>query len=60
MWARGALLLCWSSRAPEKLTILDDGDALAILDHESGKLLEHRQLRKDPHYKTVYSHTLEP
>ncbi len=25
----------------EKLTILDNGDALAVLDHETGKLLEH-------------------
>ncbi len=25
----------------EKLTILDDGDALAVLDRESSKLLEH-------------------
>jgi hypothetical protein len=33
---------------------LDDGDALAVLDRESGKLLEHRQLRKDPRYKTVW------
>jgi hypothetical protein len=38
----------------EKLAILDDGDALAVLDRESGKLLEHRQLRKDPRYKTVW------
>jgi hypothetical protein len=38
----------------EKLTILDEGDALAVLDRESGKLLEHRQLRKDPRYKTVW------
>ena len=38
----------------EKLTILDDGDALAVFDRESGKLLEHRQLRKDPCYKTVW------
>jgi hypothetical protein len=38
----------------EKLTILDDGDALAVLDRESGKLLERRQLRKDPRYKTVW------
>jgi len=40
----------------EKLTILDDGDALAVLDRESSKLLEHRQLRKDPCYKTVWDH----
>ena len=26
----------------EKLTILDNGDTLAVLDHETGKLLEHR------------------
>ncbi len=38
----------------EKLTILDDGDALAVLNSESGKLLEHCQLRKDPCYKTVW------
>ncbi len=38
----------------EKLTILDDGDALAVLDCKSGKLLEHRQLRKDPRYKLVW------
>ncbi len=38
----------------EKLTILDDGDALAVLDCESGKLLEHHQLRKDPRYKMVW------
>ena len=34
----------------EKLTILDDGDALAVLDRESVKLLEHCQLRKDSRY----------
>ena len=38
----------------EKLTILDDGDALAVIDHETGKLLEHLQLCKDPHYKKVW------
>ena len=38
----------------EKLTILDDGDALALLDRESGKLLETCQLRKDPCFKTVW------
>jgi hypothetical protein len=37
-----------------KLTILDKGDALAVLDRDSGKLLENRQLRKDPRYKTVW------
>ncbi len=38
----------------EKLAILDDGDALAVLGRESGKLLEHRQLRKDQRYKSVW------
>ena len=38
----------------QRLTILDDGDALGGLDRESGKLLEHRQLRKDPRYKPVW------
>jgi hypothetical protein len=38
----------------EKLTILDDGDALVVLDHESGKLLEHCQLCKYPRYNTVW------
>jgi len=38
----------------EKLTILDDGDAIAVLDRESGKLLENCQLHKDPCFKTVW------
>jgi hypothetical protein len=38
----------------ESLTILNDGDTLAVLDRDPGKLLEHCQLRKDPHYKTVW------
>ncbi len=38
----------------ESLTILNDGNALAVLDRNTGKLLEHRQLRKDPRYKTVW------
>jgi hypothetical protein len=38
----------------ERLTILDDGNALAVLDHKMGKLLEHRQLCKDPPYKKVW------
>jgi hypothetical protein len=41
----------------EKLAILDDGDALAVLDRESSKLLEHHQLCKDPRYKTVWDHS---
>ncbi len=35
-------------------TVLDDGDALAVLDQDSGKLLEYCQLRKDPRYKKVW------
>jgi hypothetical protein len=38
----------------ESLTILNYGDALVVLDRNTGKLLEHRQLRKDPRYKTVW------
>ena len=38
----------------EKLTILDNSDALAVVDKETGKLLEHPQLRKDPRYKKVW------
>jgi hypothetical protein len=38
----------------ESLTILNDGDALAVLDPNTGKLLEHPQLRKDPRYKRVW------
>jgi hypothetical protein len=38
----------------EKITILDYGDALAVLDRKSGKLLEHHQLCKDPRYKMVW------
>ncbi len=41
----------------ESLTILNDGDNLAVLDRDTGKLLEHRQLRKDPRYKTVWDHS---
>ncbi len=38
----------------ESLTILNNGDALAVLDHDTGKLLGHCQLCKDPCYKTVW------
>jgi hypothetical protein len=38
----------------ESLTILNDGDALAVLNRNTGKLLEHCQLRKDPCYKMVW------
>jgi hypothetical protein len=41
----------------ESLTILNNSDALAVLDRNTGKLLEHRQLRKDPCYKTVRDHS---
>jgi hypothetical protein len=41
----------------ESLTILNNGDALAVLDHDRGKLMEHCQLRKDPCYKTVWDHS---
>jgi hypothetical protein len=32
----------------ESLTILNNGEALAVLDRDTGKLLEHHQLCKDP------------
>ncbi len=38
----------------ESLTILNDSDALVVLNRDTGKLLEHRQLLKDPCYKTVW------
>ena len=38
----------------EKLTILDGGDALVVLNHDTGKLLEHYQLCKDPRYTKVW------
>jgi hypothetical protein len=38
----------------ESLTILNNGDALAVLDRDTSKLLEHCQLHKDPRYKTVW------
>jgi hypothetical protein len=36
-----------------RLTSLDKGHSLAVLDKESGQLLEHRQLQQDPCYKKV-------
>ncbi len=38
----------------ESLTILNKGDALAVLNGDTGKLLEHCQLCKVPCYKTVW------
>jgi hypothetical protein len=38
----------------KSLTILNDGDALTVLDRNTGKLLKHCQLRKDPCYKMVW------
>ncbi len=38
----------------ESLTILNNSDALAVLDRDTIKLLEHCQLHKDPRYKTVW------
>jgi hypothetical protein len=38
----------------EKLSTLENGDSLAVLDQESGQLLDHCQLHKDPHYKEVW------
>ena len=32
----------------EVLLAMDDGKALAVLDPESEKMLEHRQLHRDP------------
>ncbi len=38
-----------------KLSTLDEGHSLAILDQESGQLLQHHQLRRDPCYKEVWN-----
>jgi hypothetical protein len=38
----------------KKVTILDHGDGLALLDQETGCLLEHVQVSKEPHYKDVW------
>ncbi len=38
----------------EKLTALDNGDALVVLNHKTGKLLEHCLLLKDLSYKKVW------
>jgi hypothetical protein len=41
----------------KKLSTLNGGDSLAVLDQESGQLLEHCQLSKDPRYKEVWDHS---
>jgi hypothetical protein len=41
----------------EKLSTLVHGNSRAVLDQESGQLLEHHQPRKDPHYKEVWDHS---
>jgi hypothetical protein len=38
----------------KKLCTLNNGDRLAVPDQESGQLLEHRRLHKDPRYKEVW------
>jgi hypothetical protein len=40
-----------------RLSTLNKGNRLAILDQESGQLLEHRQLRRDPCYKEDWDHS---
>jgi hypothetical protein len=37
-----------------RLTSLDKGHSLAVLDTASGQLLEHHQLQQDPRYKEVW------
>jgi hypothetical protein len=53
----------WSILEPEltefaclcaRLISLNEGHSLAILDKESGQLLEHHQLQRDPCYKEVW------
>jgi hypothetical protein len=39
-----------------RLSTLDEVHSLAVLDQESGQLLQHRQLQQDPHYKEVWDH----
>jgi hypothetical protein len=40
-----------------RLSTLDKGHSLGVLDKESGQLLEHRQLQQDPLYKEVWDHS---
>jgi hypothetical protein len=37
-----------------RLTTLDKGHSLAVLDKETDQLLKHCQLQQDPHYKEVW------
>ncbi len=37
-----------------RLSTLDKGNSLAVLDQESGQLLKHRQLQRDSCYKEVW------
>jgi hypothetical protein len=41
-----------------RLSTLDEGHSLAVLDKEPGQLLEHCQLRQDPRYKEVWDRSL--
>jgi hypothetical protein len=40
-----------------RLSTLDEENSLAVLDKESGQLLKHHQLRRDPRYKEVWDHS---
>jgi hypothetical protein len=40
-----------------RLSTLDEGHSLAVLDKESSKLLKHRQFQQNPHYKEVWDRT---
>jgi hypothetical protein len=40
-----------------RLSTLDKGHSLVVLDQESSQLLEHCQLRQDQHYKEVWDHS---
>jgi hypothetical protein len=39
-----------------RLSTLDEGHSLAVLDKEISQLLEHCQLQQDQHYKEVWDH----
>ena len=38
----------------EAIAAMEDGKTLTVLDPESGKMIEHRQLRRDPRYKDIW------
>jgi hypothetical protein len=38
----------------QELSHLDVPEALSVLDPSTGKFLEHRELRRDPRYKTTW------